>query len=166
MFLGDHWIALAVTLAVIAALAWIAPPIARDLQRRFARRRAAYRASEAFAFARLRAAARRGDATQTYFALLGWLARFTPIAPERTVAALLRTARDPALEREIASLEHKLFGPPDATHHWSARGLTPRIVAARQDLRRRAVRAGEGTLPRELNPVGTTVQERLRAVAR
>jgi hypothetical protein len=166
LFVLDHWLALVTALAAAAALAWLAPRVVRTLHRRWVQRRDRYRASEAYAFAALRRAARRGDAAKTYAALLDWVARFDPAASDRTAASLVRAADDPALAREIAALERMLFAPQGAAA-WSPRSFARRIGVARRRLRRVAHRT-DRVLPHTLNPSAAEVitRRRWRAVAR
>lgn len=169
LFVLDHWPAILAGLAALTAVAWWAPPAARAMLRALTRRRDAYHASEAFAFSALRTAARSGDTRRTYQALLDWLARFAPIAPDRTIAAFRAAARDPSMDQEIERLEARLYGPRREEGAWAHRRFITRIGAARRKLMRRAQDgAATGPLPRTLNP--TAAGERgsplLRPVAR
>ncbi|MBX9827420.1 MAG: BatD family protein [Xanthobacteraceae bacterium] len=132
LFLLDHWLALVLALAALAGLAWTLPRAARAMAAVMKRRRDAWRQSEAFAYAGLRAAARRGDAGNTYSALLGWLARFEPAAPAHTIGALKAVARDPQLDREIAGIERHLFAPAGDNAEWSAHRLMRQVKRIRR----------------------------------
>jgi hypothetical protein len=85
------------------------PAAIRSIGQHFARRRTAYLASEAWSFAQLRTASNGGDPTKVYFALLNWLRRFEPLGPGHNLETLKKAARDPGLDREIASLGAQLF---------------------------------------------------------
>jgi hypothetical protein len=60
-FISDHWLLAALSIAALGALAWISPRAVRAIAARHRRRREGYLQSEAWAFARLRAAARHRD---------------------------------------------------------------------------------------------------------
>lgn len=134
----DHWPLIALLLAILAAIAWMTPRAIQALCHWNERRREAYRASEACAFARVRSAARRGDASRTYADLVAWLERVGSLAPDHTVAALRRAARDPILDRQIAALEQSLFAPgaTGGAVAWSPQTLLRRLTAARRHLQR------------------------------
>ena len=154
--LENDWPIVALVLAVLATLAWLSPRAARAARGWIERRRSAYRRSELASFVQLRRTARHHDAAATYFALLAWLARFAPAAPDHTVGALRAAARDPGLDQEIALIERRLFaaGGTPAGDRWSARPLLRRVAAARRRLRRRSAAEPEATLPATLNPPG------------
>jgi hypothetical protein len=151
LFVLDHWLAVLLGIAGLAMLVWALPRAARAAITDFKRRRAAYRQSEAFAYAGLRAAARSGDAGKTYAALLGWLSRFEPVAPSHTIGALRAVARDAQLDREIAGLERHLFAPAGDKAEWSARHVMQRVRRAR---RLPALERGReaAALPPTMNP--------------
>jgi hypothetical protein len=91
-----------------------------------------------------------------YFALLDWLQRFEPAAPEHTIHALKAAANDTALEAELASIERQLFAPPQpSAGHWSPRRLLRQVSVARRDLRRTSAASGSSRqLSQQLNPAG------------
>ena len=149
--LTDRWPLLAAVAAALIALVWLLPSIIRAISRRAARRRAAYRASEACAYAALRSAARRGDAGETYSALLTWLMKFEPAAPERTIRAFRKAAGDAALDDEIAQIEDHLFARRGESA--SPRRLVKRVAVARRRLLREATYVQPAhALPRDVNP--------------
>jgi hypothetical protein len=151
-FVADHWLLTLTAVAILALLGWFAPRLARTIALRHRERREAWLQSESYFFDRLRHAARRGDARAAYFALLDWLQRFEPAAPLHTVEALKAAARDPALDRQISSLERELFAPDRGGAAWSPHQLLSRVGAARRGLRRKAVGGARASLPRQLNP--------------
>jgi hypothetical protein len=151
-FVADHWPLTLIAVAVLALLGWFAPRLARTIALRRRQRREAWLQSESYFFDRLRHAARRGEARAAYFALLDWLQRFEPTAPLHTVEALKAAARDPALDRQISSLERELFAPDRGSAAWSPHQLLSRVGAARRGLRRKAVGGARASLPRQLNP--------------
>ncbi len=164
-----HWPWIVLALAALAGLAWGAPRALAEVRQRYARRQVAYLQSEAWSFARLRRAARHGDAGAVYIALGRWLARFEPVAPAHTIAALAAAAQDPMLDRELTLIEARLFGPGADTGAWSPASLLRRVTMARRRLRGR--RAGSGRrmppLAASLNPGGPGAALRmLRPVAR
>jgi len=145
---------------VLAALAWIIPRAGRAIVILQRRRRASYLQSEQFSFDRLRRAARSGDAKASYFALLGWLQRFGPAG---TVETLKTTARDPALVREVASLETKLFSGQPIGADWSPRRFMRHVSSARRRLCKQSVHEETHTaLPPRLNPRGNRIPPRRR----
>jgi hypothetical protein len=107
----DHWLLTIFVLGILAAIAWFMPAAIRSIGQLFARRRTAYLASEAWSFAQLRTASNGGDPTKVYFALLNWLRRFEPLGPGHNLETLKKAARDPGLDREIASLERNSSQP-------------------------------------------------------
>ncbi len=151
-FVADHWLLTLIAVAILALLGWFAPRLARAVALRHQQRREAWLQSESYFFDRLRHAARGGDARTAYFALLDWLQRFEPTAPLHTVEALKAAARDPALDRQINSIERELFAPDHNGAAWSPHQLLRRINAARRGLRRKAVGGARASLPRQLNP--------------
>ena len=151
-FVADHWLLTLIAVAILALLGWFAPRLARTIALRRQQRREAWLQSESYFFDRLRHAARRGDARAAYFALLDWLQRFEPTAPLHTVEALKAAARDPALDRQISSIERELFAPDRNGAAWSPHQLLRRVSAARRGLRRQAVGGARASLPRQLNP--------------
>jgi len=154
-FAADHWLLAIVALLALAGLAWIAPHAARAIAARHRQRREAYLRSEAWSFEQFRRTARRGDVRPAYFALLEWLRRFAPVAPEHSLAALKAAAHDGALDSEIGSIERQLFASNRSADHWSPAQLLQRVSTARRRLQRQAART-ETTrpLPQRLNPVG------------
>ena len=167
LLLADHlWLALAIA-ALLLAAAWLAPKAIAALRRRASLRRESYRRSEAFAFSNFRAAARRGDAAKTYFALLDWIPHLG--SSERTAGlhAFRIAAGDPELDAEVAHIERQLFGDPaHAGHRWTARRLANRVAAARKRLRDAAT-SGERSPPLPaLNPGAGHVSAAQRPVAR
>lgn len=169
LFVLEHWLALVAGIAAAAVLIRAAPPILRNLERRWRQRRDAYRRSEAFAFRELSRAAGRGDPRETYRAFLVWRSRFGPAAPTRTVKALNGWAQDPVLAQEIAALEGRLFAAGTDAGAWSG---VPLIKAIR------AIRSKKGawhwnaplahSLPETINPESAEVARPLlsRPVAR
>lgn len=158
-FILDHWIGAILGLAGMIALAWIVPRLAHAIAARRRQRRAAYVQSEQFFFDKLRNSARSGDARASYFALLDWLRRFEPAG---TIGDLKTAARDPALEREVAALESRLFSDRAAGTAWSPRQFIRHVSSARRSLRNRSARhEPHGGLPR-LNPGGDRVAARYR----
>src|SRR5262249_22007638 len=132
--LAADWPIVALMITALATLAWLSPRAARAARGSIERRRSAYRRSELASFVQLRRTARRHDPAATYFALLAWLARFAPVAPDHTVGALRAAARDPGLDQEIALIERRLFAASEAGtsgDRWSARPLLRRGAAPR-----------------------------------
>jgi len=166
----DHRLLSAAMLLALIAASWIAPGAVRTLKHHFVLKRAAYRESEAWSFAQLRAAGRSRDPEKIYRALLDWLERFEPPKPLETTGALKQSAQDPELDEEIASLEAHLFGPHSGeTFKWSPKRLMKRIKLARRRLLQPAAGpVAKTVLPRELNPVARypEPQLKLRPVAR
>jgi hypothetical protein len=153
LFVLEHWFAVLSAIIALAILIWAAPPILRSLSSRVQHLRDVYRQSETFAFRELRRFARRGDARLTYRALLVWLSRFEPASPSGTIRALTRWARDPALEREIAVLEHQLFAAGSPPKKWSGDALIRAIGSARRKTQlQRRDRAVTHSLPGDINP--------------
>src|SRR5262249_19729608 len=109
---------------------------------------------ESAAFVRLRQTARRRDAQKTYFALLAWLERFAPLAPDHTVARLRAAAQDPLLDQQLVLIERRLFAAAttETDAGWSPRPLLRRPEAARRRLRRQRVARRGAPLPAGLNP--------------
>jgi hypothetical protein len=167
LLLIDHWRATLALLIATGALAWLGPRATRTAYAWIMERRNAYRASEACAFVDVRTAARRGDPTATYFALLRWLERFEPAAPSHTIGALKAVAHDAALDREIAMIEQRLYGAQRGDADWSGRPLMKQLAAVRHKLLRRESRR-EAALPAEINPrtLGRPTAWRWRPVAR
>src|SRR5215470_2266444 len=156
--LAEHWLIALLALAALAIAGWFAPRVVRAIIARRKRRQAAYLQSEEFSFHQFRHAARRGDARTIYFALLDWLQRFEPAAPDHTIHSLKAAANDAALESELGSIERQLFAPQPGAGHWSPRRLLRHVSLARRDLRRRAAGGGETRrLPSQLNPAGDLV---------
>ena len=154
----EHWMLALLALVTLGAASWFAPGVFRVVAANWKRRRAAYMQSEGFFFDRLRRTARSGDASATYFALLDWLQRFGPAAPDHTIQSLKVAANDAALDAELGSIERQLFAARPDHEHWSSRRLLRQVTAARRDLRRRAAaRSASRQLPPELNPAGDLV---------
>ncbi|MHC2439036.1 BatD family protein [Bradyrhizobium sp. USDA 4451] len=153
----DHWQATAVVLLSLAGLGWLMPLIVQAIVARHRRHRAAYLRSETFAFRALRRAARKGDAGAVYFALLDWLQRFEPVAPQHTVEAFKAAAHDAALNEEIGVVERALFSPSPGAAGWSPGRLLRRVGGARRRIRREAVRAARHRATGRLNPVDDRV---------
>ncbi|WP_065750201.1 BatD family protein [Bradyrhizobium paxllaeri] len=152
---AEHWLVALLAFIVLAAIAWFAPRASRIVAANWRRRRAAYLQSEEFSFDQLRHAARGGDARATYFALLDWLQRFEPAAPDHTIHSLKAAAKDAELDSELRSMERQLFAPPAGAGDWSPRRLLRRVKLARRNLRRQAVAvSARRQLPSEINPAG------------
>jgi hypothetical protein len=156
----DHWLLCVAVLSALGALVWLASAAVRT----------AYLGYEAWSFAQLRAAAHDRNSAKVYFALLSWVGRFDPLAPNRSLDALKQAARDPALDREIASIETKLFAPQGSDSiAWSPRPLLRRVEIARRQLQRSpSTPTARRALPDNLNPVAARQQilPQLRPVAR
>jgi hypothetical protein len=144
-FVLDHWLLAALAAIGLAGAAWVTPHIARIIAAHYSRRRQEYLQSEAWSFHQWRRIVRGGDAKAVYFALLRWLQRFEPLAPEYSLEALKAAAQDVALDREIAAIERQLFAPDRRMGSWSRTQLLRRVGAARRMLRKRAARARDGT---------------------
>lgn len=155
-FVTNHWLIAVLSLAALVVIAWFAPGAARTIVAVYRRRREAYRQSEAWSFRRFRrAAAGSGDARTVYIAMLDWLQRFEPVAPDRTINALKVAARDPALDSEIGSMERELFAPHRVSG-WSSRRLLRRVKVVRNRLQRQAAGTrAKQQLPQQLNPAGS-----------
>ncbi|SDE49570.1 Oxygen tolerance [Bradyrhizobium brasilense] len=151
---ADRWKSAAAVLLALAGLGWLMPRMVRAIAARYRRHREAYLRSEAFAFSELRRAARHGDAKAVYFALLDWLQRFEPVAPQHTVEAFKAVAHDAALDDEIGAVERELFAPSAGAARWSPHRLLRQVGGARRNLRRRARRREDTRLLQNLNPVG------------
>lgn len=166
-WLLEHWRAVLIVLGIVGALAWIARPVFEACRAWYRRRRSAYLASEARAFAVLRRAARGDDVARTYAALLGWLSHVDALVPPHSVRGLKAAAQDMELDRELASLEQRLFMNA-ASADWSPRMLMQRLAHARRHLRVKSVEGvGSSVLPVSLNPQsGDRETWRRRAVAR
>ena len=150
----DHWPLAAIAVIALGAAAWFAPRTARTIAARYLQRREAYRRSEAWSFEQFRSAAHRGDVKAAYFALLDWLQRFAPVAPDHNLESLKAGARDAALDQEIGSIERQLFAPDRNTGNWSLVQLLRRVSAARMTLQRQAAQTETARpLPQRLNPV-------------
>jgi len=147
---ADHWVAAIFTLAGLTALAWLIPRAGRAIADLYRQHRASYLHSEQFHFDQLRRAARSGDAKASYFALLAWLQRFGPAG---TIDTLKVTARDPALEQEVTSLETQLFASQPTGASWSPRRFIRHVGSARRSLRKKSVeQEPHAALPPRLNP--------------
>ena len=156
----DHWLLAAIALLALGIVAWFAPTAVHAIRRHIASRQNAYLASEAWSFAQLRAAGNDRDPKKVYFALLDWLKRFAPVAPSHSINALKQAAQDPALDREIASIESNLFAPKkDPPSAWSSRELLKRVsIARRRLLRSTSIGTVSNVLPKGLNPVTSSPQ--------
>ncbi len=168
-FVADHWLTTILALAALAALMWIAPRLARAMAERYRQRRRAYLQSEAWSFEQFRSAVRHSRAEAAYFALLGWLQRFEPLAPEPSLETLKAAARDRTLDQEIGAIEQQLFAPDRSKGNWSGTQLLRRVSTARRTLQRAASsRETAHSLPQQLNPIfGRIVPDRrLRPPAR
>jgi len=165
LFIVDHRWTMLLIVILASACVWFGPGVAARIRDRIRRRRDAYRRSEAFAFAKFRAAARQGDTGRTYFALLDWLGRFEPGMSLRAFAA---GACDAELDVEIAAVESRLFGSGSTTsERQSLVRLAKRVAAARRQLQRTSrLRAKQSPLPATLNPGGPYAAARLRPPAR
>lgn len=86
-FILDHWLLAVLAAIVLAIAAWTSPRVARTIAADYRRRRQEYLRSEAWSFRQWRRAVHGGDAKASYFALLGWLQRFEPLAPEHSLDA-------------------------------------------------------------------------------
>lgn len=163
----EHWRAALIAAGVAGALAWIVRPVFATCQAWYRRRRNAYLASEARAFALLRRAARGEDVAKTYAALLGWLSHVDELVPAHSVRGLKAAAQDLELDRELASLEQRLFMNGVIADR-SLRVPMRRLGHARRHLRMKSVEgAGNSVLPMSLNPQrGDRENWRRRAVAR
>jgi hypothetical protein len=149
--LADHWQMALMILVASSVLAWVMPGAVRAILAWSRRRRAAYQASERCAFAGLKAAARSGDANRSYFALLDWLQRFGPAGPAHTIGAFTAAARVPALDREIAAIERRLFARDRGESTWTGRDFSRQVAYARRRLMNLA-RSDSPALPANLNP--------------
>jgi hypothetical protein len=155
-FVIDRWRLSLVMLAAVLTLAWLLPRAMRVVPPWFFRRRDAFVASESWSFMHFLMTCRAGDPEKTYFALLGWLARFDPIAPSHTIAALRSAAHDRDLDEQLDSLERQLFAPPAGRPGaWSVRKLLTAIIRVRWRLMRQtSAVARPPALPQAINPVG------------
>lgn len=166
-WLLEHWRIVLAVAGVAGGLAWTARPVFEACRAWYRRRRSAYLASEARAFALLRRAARGNDVAKTYAALLDWLAHIDALVPPHSVRGLKAAAQDVELDRELAALEQRLF--TNGAHADGApRVLMRRLAHARRHLRvTSAEGAGSSVLPMSLNPQsGDREVWRRRAVAR
>ncbi len=153
-YVCDHWLLAVVALVAFTVLVWIAPRIVRAIAARYRQSREAYLRSEAWSFEQFRRAARHGDAKAAYFALLDWLQRFAPVAPDHSLEALKAASRDPRLNQEIGSVERRLFAADRSNGDWSPAQLLRRVSIARRTLQRQASWAETPRpLPQRLNPV-------------
>jgi len=157
-FIGEHWALLLLALGALLALPWLTARLLRAIVPRCRQRCDAFLASELWAFTRLLAAARRPRAGKVYSALLYWLDRFHPIAPNHTIKALKAAAQDPVVEQQVDALERDLFAPQAGTGHWSVVKLLSALGKTRLRLLRQAShRQAAGSLPERLNPIATHV---------
>jgi hypothetical protein len=167
-FILDHWLLIVLAAIVLAIAAWISPRVARTIAADYRRRRQEYLRSEAWSFHQWRRAVHGGDAKAIYFALLGWLQRFEPLAPEHSLDALKAAAHDTALDQEIGAIERQLFASRRDAGSWSRTQLLRRVSTARRMLQQRTTRAETARpLPRWLNPGSIAAPDRrLRPPAR
>jgi hypothetical protein len=155
---ADHWAAAILALVGLAALAWIIPRAGRAIANLNRQHRVSYLQSEQFYFDQLRRAARSGDAKASYFALLAWLQRFGLAG---TIDTLKVTARDPALEQEVTSLETQLFASQPTGASWSPRRFIRHVGSARRSLRKKSVhQETHSALPPRLNPGSNRIPPR------
>jgi hypothetical protein len=153
-FVADHWLLTIIALAALAGLMWLAPRAARAITERYRQRRQAYLQSEAWSFEQFRNAARHRSAKAAYFALLGWLQRFEPLAPDHSLETLKAAANDDALDHELGAIERQLFAPDRGTNNWSGAQLLRQVSAARRTLQRQAAHSVPAhSLPQQLNPI-------------
>jgi len=157
-FIGEHWALLLLGLGALLASPWLTARFLRAIVPRWRQRRDAFLASEPWAFTRLLAAARRPRAGDVYSALLNWLGRFYPIAPDHTIKALKAAAQDAVVEQQLDALERDLFAPQAGAGHWSVVKLLCALGKTRLRLLRQAShRQAVGPLPDRLNPIATHV---------
>jgi len=151
-FLQRHWQMFAIILAGAGILLWKLPVLTRACLAWRARRRQAYRQSEAFYFTRLRRAASSGDTRKTYFSWLDWLDRFEPLGRVRSAQSLKRAANDSVLDAAVDALEQNLFGSEAAAP--DLRTFMSRLSVARRRLVRgqHSIRAAH-PLPMDINPM-------------
>lgn len=151
---ADHLPLTIIALAALAALTWVMPRAVRAMAERYRRLRRAYLQSEAWSFEQFRSAVRRRDAKAAYFALLDWLQRFEPLAPDHSLETLKEAARDATLDQELGAIERQLFAPERSPENWSGTELLRRVSAARRTLQRQASRIETTrSLPQRLNPI-------------
>lgn len=152
--IAEHWLLAVLIGVVLAAITWFAPLAVRSVATAYRQRRSVYLQSEAWSFRRLRRAASAGDARTVYFAMLGWLQRFEPVAPDRTIKAFKVSAADPALDSEIGLIEQRLFASPRDAGKWSSRRFLSRVSTARRNLLRPAAsHDASRQLPQQINPM-------------
>jgi hypothetical protein len=159
----DHWRLAVLAAIALAVTAWFLPRGVRTIAAGWRRRHRQYLQSEAWSFRQWRRTARSGDAKATYFALLGWLQRFEPLAPDHSLETLKAAAQDATLDREIGTIERQLFAPGrGSSTSWSGTKLLRRVSAVRKTLQRRPARDETAySLPRRLNPIsGRAVPDR------
>jgi hypothetical protein len=148
-----RWPLILVLLAGAGLIGWLAPRAVRALIDRRRRRRAAYLASEACAFAHLRAAAAGDDAGRVYAALSAYVEKAPLPGAPHTIASFAKLADDPALDDEVRAIERRLFAAPaQGAEPWSARALVHRVGRARRRIDRGASRIRHDALPGALNP--------------
>lgn len=163
----EHWLMILLAACVAVAVAWVARPVFRKLAAWYGLLQQAYRRSEWRAYARLRTAAWRGHAGNTYNALLVWLDHIEPAAASRSIGALKAAAQDPLLDRELSRLESHLFAARPEPAAWSPHRLMRRLAVARRRLKTRRPVVGETNVLPALNPqAGGGPGSRRRAVAR
>jgi hypothetical protein len=151
----NHWLATAFALFVLVALAWVTPAAVRQTKTLIEKRRAAYRASEAWSFRQFRSAARQRKPEAAYFGLLVWLRRFEPVAPVGTIDALTCAANDPVLEQQINALQNELFASVPTARGWSPRILVRHVSSARRRLGGRSRRMADIAALPPLNPAAS-----------
>src|SRR5262245_5749379 len=160
-FIAEHWALLLIGLATLLALPWLTARLWHVMIPRWRQRRDIYLASEACAFAGLLTAAWRPRARRVYDALLNWLGRFDPIAPDHTIKALKAAAQDPIAEQQVDALERHLFAPRAGSDDWSVLKLLLALGRTRLRLLRQASRTpAVGSLPARLNPIATAAAAR------
>jgi hypothetical protein len=160
-FIAEHWALLLIGLGTLLALPWLTARLWQAIIPRWRRRRDIYLASEACAFAGLLTAAWRPRARRVYGALLNWLGRFDPIAPDHTIKALKAAAQDPVVEQQVDALERHLFAPRAGSDDWSVVKLLLALGRTRLRLLRQASRTpAVGSLPARLNPIATAAAAR------
>jgi len=160
--IATSWLSIARVLFALAVLGWLTPRTVRAIAASRRRRHEAYLRSESFAFGQLRRAARNGDAKAVYFALLDWLRRFEPIAPQHSVEAFKVAAHNDALNDEISSVERELFAPSPGPSGWSPRRLLRHVSGARRGIRHAMVRAAKRGASAQLNPTDDRAASRYR----
>ena len=148
---GDAgWPRIAMSLLLVVALAvWLGP----GLLARFRLLRDAHRASEGYAFRRLRKALRRQDERDVQHALFAWLSK---LEPELNSHGFAQEFGDPDLQRNLEAIDRNLHGPAGS-------GAVPftdieqGLINARQRYLAQRKASSRVSLP-PLNPGGTSGQ--------